>query len=84
MRNVEIKCRVKLSLTARDWQLYDIPGAKAAARSMNSKVAKALNAGDTDGAIEILTQYQKFGARDTEPEEVLCAIMEKMGFPSFR
>ncbi len=77
---IKIKCKVKLSLTARQWQLYTMPGAAAAARSMNAKVAKALNAGDCDAAFAILDEYSKFGAGDTEPRMVLNHIMDKMGF----
>jgi hypothetical protein len=77
---IQIKCKVKLSLTADDWALYDMPGAKAAARSMNAKVAKALNAGKFHDAYAVLREYKNFGACDTEPEVVLNQIMDKMGF----
>jgi hypothetical protein len=77
---IQIKCKVKLSLTAYDWQLYDIPGAKAAARSMNAKVAKALNAGDLNGAVQVLYTHSEFGAADSEPLWVLNCIAKKMGF----
>lgn len=77
---IDIKCKVKLSLTADQWQLYDKPGAKAAARSMNAKIAKALNARDINGAYAVLSEYSKFGAYDTEPMMVLDMIMDKMGF----
>lgn len=77
---IQIKCKVKLSLTAREWQLYSMPGAAAAARSMNAKVAKALNANDGNAAFAVLDEYQKFGASDTEPRMVLNHIMDKMGF----
>jgi hypothetical protein len=80
MNGIKLTCKVKLSLTARDWQLYDMPGAKAAARSINSRVAKALNAGDGDAAFAVLDEYSKFGAGDTEPRMVLNHIMDKMGF----
>jgi hypothetical protein len=80
MNGVQIKCKVKLSLTADDWQLYDKPGVKAVARSMNAKIAKALNAGDFHAAFAVLREYRDFGASDTEPEVVLNQIMDKMGF----
>jgi hypothetical protein len=72
--------KVKLSLTADQWQLYaDMPGAKAAARKINSEVAKALNKGDIKAAYESLRKFRQFGATDTEPCCVLLSIMEKMG-----
>ena len=72
--------KVKLSLTANQWQLYaDMPGAKAAARKINSEVAKALNKKDIEGAYKALENFQKFGATDTEPRCVLQSIMRKMG-----
>jgi hypothetical protein len=80
MNGIKITCKVKLSLTADEWALYDKPGVKAVARSMNAKVAKALNAGDFHAAFAVLREYQDFGASDTEPEAVLNVIMDKMGF----
>ena len=77
---LEIKVQVKLSLSAHDWQLYDIPGAKAAARSMNSRIAKALNAGKPDEAFAVLRDYTKYGASDSEPQYVLNYIMDKMHY----
>ena len=79
--SIEIKCRVKLSLTAEQWRLYDIPGASAAARSINAGVAKALNAGDPDKAFEVLEEFSRFGASDTEPQGVLNFIMDEMRLP---
>ena len=80
MNGVRIIYKVKLSLTADDWQLYDIAGAKQAAREMNTKVAKALNNNDTEAAYEVLQEYSMYGAADTEPTMVLNAIMDKMNF----
>lgn len=72
--------KVKLSLTADQWQLYaDMPGAKAAARDINLTVAKALNNGDIEGAYKALEDFRQFGATDTEPRNVLQYIIEKMG-----
>lgn len=71
--------KVKLSLTANQWQLYDIAGVKAATRKINSGVAKALNKKDIEGAYKVLENFREFGATDTEPRWVLQSIMEKMG-----
>lgn len=76
----QIKVHIKLSLTASEWQLYDMPGAKAAARSMNSRIAKALNAGDDKAAFQVLKDYAEFGACDSEPQYVLNYIMDKMNY----
>ena len=78
--SIEIKCKVKLSLTAEQWRLYDIPGARAAARSINAGVAKALNSGDQDKAVDVLESFSKFGATDSEPMGVLNYIMDEMRF----
>jgi hypothetical protein len=77
---IELKTQVKLSLTAIQWQLYDTPGAKAAARSMNSRIAKALNVGDDKAAFKVLKDYAEFGACDSEPQYVLNYIMDKMNY----
>jgi hypothetical protein len=80
MNGVKIIYKVKLTLTANEWYLYDISGAKQAAREINTKVAKALNNNDIQGAYEVLQEYRKYGATDTEPTAVLNEIMDKMGF----
>lgn len=80
MKGVDIKCKVKLSLTADDWQLYSKPGSKMAARSMNKHVAACLNGGDLNGAVQVLYTYSEFGAADSEPLWVLNCIAKKMGF----
>ena len=80
-KGVEIhkKFKVKLSLTAEDWQLYTMPGSKAAARSMNSRIGKALSAADIDGAYKVLSSFSKYGAYDSEPCWVLEKIIMMMG-----
>lgn len=80
MDGVKIIYKVKLTLTEDDWQLYNMPGSKKAAREMNTKIAKALNAGNTQAAFDVLREYRDYGASDTEPEMVLSAIMDKMNF----
>lgn len=80
MDGVRIIYKVKLTLTEDDWQLYNMPGSKKAAREINSKVAKALNNNDIQGAYEVLQEYSMYGAADTEPTVVLNAIMDKMNF----
>lgn len=78
---VEIRKRfkVKLSLSADDWNLYTMPGSKSAARSINSRVGKALSAADIDGAYKVLSSFKKYGAYDTEPCWVLTQIIRMMG-----
>jgi hypothetical protein len=80
MNGVKIIYKVKLALTEDDWQLYNMPGSKKAAREINTKVAKALNNNDIQGAYEVLQEYREYGATDTEPTAVLNEIMDKMGF----
>lgn len=80
MNGVQIQYKVKLTLTEDDWQLYNMPGSKKAAREMNSKIAKALNACNAPAAYQVMKEYRAYGACDTEPLIVLDAIMDKMNF----
>lgn len=74
-----IVSKIKLSLTARDWQLYDLPGKAAAARSLNKSVAAALNTGDVNAAYKALSTQSKFGAADSEGYGVVERLARKMG-----
>lgn len=80
-KGVEIrkKFKVKLSLSAEDWDLYTMPGSKAAARSINSRVGKALSEADIAGAYKVLSSFSKYGAYDSEPCWVLRKIICMMG-----
>lgn len=84
MQGIEIKRRVKLSLSAGEWQLYSsMPGAKKAARSLNAAVAKAINASADkrsgyQAACQAMVPFADFGAIDSEPRYVLQDIIDKV------
>lgn len=81
MKNVIIKRTIKLQLTAEQWQLYTSSmDCRMAARTINSKVARIINAAsDKDqayrNACEVLNLYSDFGASDSEPRYVLRKVL---------
>ena len=80
MNGVSIESKIKLNLTAKQWQLYsDMEGVEDAAQAMNTLIAEELNAGRVNGACEVLQKFRRFGAADSEPYWVLENIVRKMG-----
>lgn len=85
MNKVEVlkrSLKVKLNLTADDWQLYSIPGREAAARGINRRLEKELRdcTGDWyERCYAALEPATKFGACDTEGGYVLNRIVEEIG-----
>lgn len=71
--------KVKLNLTADDWQLYNIAGRNVAARGLNSAVSKKLAAGDLTGWYSVLSKYRKWGASDTEGYMTVHKILDHCG-----
>lgn len=64
--------KVKIPVTPDGWELYhDKPGAVIAARRLANAMKKAIAAASRTEAITIMrnvmTEYEKFGALDTEP-----------------
>ena len=79
MNGVSIESKIKLNLTAKQWQLYsDMEGVEDAAQAMNTLIAEELNAGRVNGACEVLQKFRRFGAADGEPYWVLESIMRAM------
>ena len=80
MNGISIESKIKLNLTARQWQLYsDMDGVEDAATAMNVLIAESLNAGRVNEAYEVLQKFRRFGAADSEPYWVLEDIVQKMG-----
>lgn len=80
MNGVSIESKIKLNLTAKQWQLYsDMPGVDDTAQAINVLIAEELNAGRVNGAYEVLQKFRRFGAADSEPYWVLENIVRKMG-----
>lgn len=79
-----IKIKVKLGLTADDWQLYSIPGRDRAAKGLNRAVERKLAKGEIHTLPEVLHPYEKWGATDSEGYDTLFRILDKLGFDGER
>lgn len=78
-----IKVKVRLSLTADDWQLYsNVSGRNLAARRLNRAVEKKLAKGEINSITDVLNDYSKWGASDSEGYSTIYQIMRKLGFLS--
>ena len=77
-KRIEITKKVRLTLTADDWELYHIVGRNAAARALNMKIAAALNSNDRVAASRALTAHSEHGADDTEGHCMLREIIRKL------
>jgi hypothetical protein len=85
MRNVYITKKIRIGLTANDWQLYgddDDPKRDMAAFEMNEKIENILNNNPPkDEAVpaiaDILNQYSKFGAYDSEGVQVAGQLIDE-------
>ena len=75
-----IKIKIKLGLTADDWQLYNLPGRDRAAKGLNRAVERKLARGEINSLTEVLYPYSKWGAADTEGYDTLYRILEQIGF----
>ena len=75
-----IKIKVKLSLTADDWQLYNLPGRDRAAKGLNRAVERKLAKGEINSMGEVLYPFSKWGAADSEGYHTLYSILERLGF----
>ena len=83
--------KVKLNLTARDWQLYSSrPGADRIASLINRALETILNEGADDWdqlmwrGYEVLAHppFVRYGASDTEPRDVWLDILDELGRPN--
>lgn len=76
-----IKIKIKLGLTADDWQLYsDMAGRDRAAKGLNRAVERKLAKGEINSLAEVLYPYSKWGAADSEGYDTLYRILEQLGF----
>lgn len=81
MKNVTVETKLTINLTAGQWQLYaGSVGATEAAAYINTGVQQALNDATKPGeaytrACDVLRQYSRFGAVDSEPLGVLDRLM---------
>lgn len=80
MKNVKVIRKVKLSLTADDWEFYEKPGRDRAAEQLNFMVESALNSEEdrtfTWSRIETaLNLCSSFGAADSEGRYIASALM---------
>jgi hypothetical protein len=85
MEKLEVVSRsigVKINLTADDWQLYDKPGAKAAAVKINRRLEEVLLDATGDWysrCYEVMSKAGIYGATDTEPLVVLDELLARLG-----
>jgi hypothetical protein len=79
---LSMKIKIKLSLTADDWQLYNIPGRNLAARRINRAIEKKFAKGEIGSCYSVLDQYSEWGASDTEGLDTLYRIKDAVGFDS--
>jgi hypothetical protein len=83
MDGLKVRVKVKVNLSARQWQLYSQPGCAAAAKTLNLAVEKAINASPTFDALKSKRKELHevfcsvgFGATDTEPLCVLSDVID--------
>jgi hypothetical protein len=78
--HVHIAKMVSLSLTADDWELYDIEGREDVALILNEAVSVALTWSDKPLArvkiAKALEEYSKWGANDTEGHATVQQIWD--------
>ena len=85
--------KLVIKLTASEMHLYNLPGAKAAARTICARANaafRAINLCGPDVSCQIsaalsaaVEGFDKFGARDTEVRNTLTAAVEEK-FPEYR
>lgn len=69
---------VDINLTADDWQLYHIEGRDKAAADLNALMESKLFAGDLNNIYDILGDYSKFGAADSEGYDTVRRILRSI------
>lgn len=80
MQNVEIRRHLTLTMTPKQWAMYNIDGANRAADDLNQHVAHAINTADnlTEAnrrVRELLRDYQEYGVYDTEGQVVADQLL---------
>jgi len=76
---------VKVNMTAEDWELYTMPGAKGAAQKLNRTFANCIRTGmlrnaTSSAMYKVMSELANFGAADSEPhyhlEKLLAAVYD--------
>lgn len=75
-----------LEVTAAEWQLFTFEykkRCKLAASELNESIVFAVNAGcsrkETTRLVNVIQRrHRDLGADDTEPDQVLCSILDKI------
>jgi hypothetical protein len=86
--SVTLRPIVALTLTADDWQLYDLEGRDTVALRLNRLVEESINEAHTmsdaiKGINEALVYFRHFGANDSEGVAVARWIMQR-AYPGAR
>lgn len=69
-----------INLTADDWQFYSkVKGRNQAARELNYKIEEYLKLGWLAKLPDLLHEYSKFGAADSEGYDTLFHILSDLG-----
>lgn len=82
MRGVEIIKTVQLTLTADQWELYDIPSRNEAAFQLNRAIEEIINDPEIPSekkmrrCIQILGGFAEYGAADSEGFRMVDDIFE--------
>jgi hypothetical protein len=77
-----ITTKVKVRLTAEDWELFTTSmNCNTAAAALNLAASKALTQGDRNAAWTIFDEaadaYAQYGASDTEPRNVFADLLDR-------
>lgn len=77
---VTVQGNIVCSLTAKEWDLYDIEGSDQVAEKLNMKLESLIKKGCDEAALEsemhdFMSHYSGFGAFDTEPRSVLAQLI---------
>ena len=79
-----VRANVELSLTADDWELYDLPHRGKVAEELNRAIECLLAEGAPLSrlrAVLSLPGYARLGAADTEGYAVLYDVLKAVGYP---
>lgn len=83
MRGVTLTKQLELTMTADDWDLYDMPQSKTAAEALNYTIMREFNAGMDREHVRfraevVMAKYRECGASDTEPRYILNGLLDRV------
>lgn len=83
MRGLTMTKQIELTMTADDWDLYDMPESKKAAEAINYVIMREFNAGEHRESVRfkaevVMARYRECGASDTEPRYILDGLLDKL------